>query len=608
MGAVNDNNLEDKSLSRFMDTIHRYAELQVLIRRARVVSFDFFDTLFVRPLENPEDVFNILGNKLSIPDFRERRKAAQSEAFRRMHVRGRKEITLVDIYDCFGEGLISVDDLVKEESAVEWNLLEPNAEIFDLLSFLVKGGKSVVITSDMYLPTVFFEKILQRYGIEGVPLFVSADCNATKRDSGELFDVVLERLGCSADEVLHIGDNMQADVVRPREKGMMAFHYLARCETNRKKTVSLTSSIGQGLLRTSGRDIPPNSYTELGFIYGGAANFGYFQWIKERCRLDDIDHVLFLSRDGYALDRIARAQNDGEFPKSCYFLGSRTAYTLAAINANNFTQFIPFLLSGADGLSPCELLERIGVQPPSSKVMEDLGLGQDIRVGDLLYEKLGIFLYAYRWEILKICQRNRRALYAYLKRLGICSGNKLALVDVGWSGTTQEAFELAVRPLMDLDVTGYYFCLADTPERFRREKTQHMSAMVNTKNTSTETIASIYANRVVVELFFSAPHHSVIGLQPGTKEIEPVLDPGRGDTDHLLNIAKEVSYGIERFAESYSALQKRLGLSVSPVDVVWPMIELVTEKDGYAYQLLHDIAGFDAWGSSRNRELKLADY
>lgn len=606
--SVMESNREFRQAFGVVEAVHGHAELQQLIEAAKAISFDFFDTLFVRPLANPEDAFDILGRQFAITDFRERRRAAQAEAFRNMHTVGRKEITLADIYACFAETFVPNNELMRAEYSLELALVEPNPEMFALFCALLDTGKPVVITSDMYFSADFFIDALRPYGLANVPLFISADCNATKRDAGELFDVVASQLGLMACDILHIGDNQLADVTRPREKGLMTFHYRADREQAVKKTASLTTSIGHGLLRTSARDIQPGSYAELGFIYGGAANFGFLQWVRERARQDCVDHVLFLARDGYALERIARKQGDSGLPDYGYFLGSRTAYTLAAIKADNFDQFVPFLLSGSEGLSPCELLERIGVQPPSPEVMADLGLGAGVRVSVTLHEKMSSFLYAYRWEILKVCQRNRRALYCYLRQFGLGAGSRVALVDVGWSGTTQEAFELAVRPLMDLEVLGYYFCLADTPERLRREQTQRMSAMVSTASTSAATIASIYANRVAVELFFSAPHHSVIGLQVGPKGIAPVLDAGRGNTGNLLQIAEEVSQGAESFAEYFSVLQQRLDVRASPLEIAWPLIELVTEEGGSGHQLLGQVKSFDAWGSSRNHELTLADY
>ena len=418
-----------------------YAELMQHVEASSAVSFDFFDTLFIRLLANPEDAFDLIGLRFSIPDFRERRRLAQAEAFRRMHSAGRKEITLDDIYACFVESTVSRSELMRAEYELELALVEPNPEIVGLFRNLLAVGKPVAITSDMYFPADFFREALKPHGLAHVPLFISADCNATKRDSGDLFEIVAQGLGLPAGKILHIGDNHLADVQRPRKKGMKAFHYRASHERKVSKTEYLATSIGFGLLRARGRDIQPGSFAELGFVYGGTATMGFLQWIKEQAHRDGINHVLFLSRDGYALERVARAQTDHGLPTFSYFLGSRTVFTLAAMTADNFRQFIPFLLSGGIGLMPCELLERIGVPAPSPKIMADLGLGEDVCVTPTLHDRLASFLFAYRWEILKICQRNRRALFQYIRQIGLKDGSRVALVDVGWSGTTQEAFE-----------------------------------------------------------------------------------------------------------------------------------------------------------------------
>nr|VUD34248.1 Predicted hydrolase (HAD superfamily) [Raoultella sp. NCTC 9187] len=64
-------------------------ELAKKIDMAEVVSFDFFDTLYLRPLSDPEDAFTLLGEKLNIENFRAKRQQAQAEAFRVMVQEGR---------------------------------------------------------------------------------------------------------------------------------------------------------------------------------------------------------------------------------------------------------------------------------------------------------------------------------------------------------------------------------------------------------------------------------------------------------------------------------------------------------------------------------------
>lgn len=582
--------------------------LMHLVETASAVSFDFFDTLFTRPIANPEDAFDIIGLRYAMPDFRERRRTAQTEAFRRMQRAGRKEITLAGIYDCFAEGPVSRGELMRAEYALELTLVEPIAEVVALLRAVLAAGKPVAITSDMYLGVDFFRAALEPHGLADIPLFISAARNATKRDAGELFEIMAQGLGLPAREILHIGDNALADVQRPREKAMQAYHYQPPHARKPGKEISLATSLGFGLMQTRAAGLRDNEFAELGCVYGGPATIGFLEWIKEQSARDGIDQVLFLSRDGYALERIARSDPRHRLPPFCYFLGSRTAFTLAAMTADNFTQFLPFLLSGSVGLAPGELLERIGVPAPAEKVMADLGLGNGARITAKLETRLARFLYAYRWEILKVCQRNRRILYQYLRQLGLKSGSRVAVVDIGWRGTTQEAFELALKPLMDLAVFGYYFCLVDTPECLQRANHQRMSAMVTAEHTSKATIDMLYKNRVAVELFFSAPHPSVIGWQIDGQIIAPVMDAGRGDVKDLSSTASAIVRGIDAFAQHHAELQGRLGIALPPLQMAWPMIELALGENESARKLIGKIQNFDAWSSSRHHQLRLKDY
>lgn len=582
-------------------------ELERLIEQANVVSFDFFDTLFVRPLMDPEDAFELIARRHGLQDFRDRRQAAQAGAFRNMLAAGRKEITLQDIYACFEGDADLAARMMAAEYELELELIEPNQELFPLFQRLVDSGKRVVITSDMYFSADFFVAALKPFGLDSVPLFISADWNATKRDDGELFEHVAQELDEEPGRILHIGDNLLADVTRAKEKGLLSFHYREPRAPKKKKGVSLSTSLAHGLLRINSESVPSGSYEELGFLYGGPAAVGFLQWIADRAQCDRIDHLLFLSRDGYALERIARQNSIPSLPQSHYFYGSRIAFTLAAMTEQNFSNYMPFLLSGSDGLAPCELLERIGVAAPAPEVMADLGLGGDQIVAPALQETLARFLYAYRWEILKVCQRVRRSLFIYLQRIGLKPGQRIAVVDVGWSGTTQEAFEQAVKPLMPLETIGYYFCLTDSVERRRRDAQQRMLAMFDTSNTAPETIARLYENRVAIELFFSAPHHSIIGLEPGDP-VTPRGDAGRNVRDDLQSVASSVCSGIESYAKFYYDLQRRLNLKATPRETAWPMVELASTIDWNDIPLIRQLRNFDAWGSSRNKTLTVVDY
>lgn len=585
-----------------------------LSQSAKCISFDFFDTLFTRPIEDPEDVFDLLERELSYPQFKRKRQNAQLKAFQIMAERGDREITLAGIYDAFDEPDVAQRHrLMQAEYDLELQLLEPIHAVLEILQKLLEQGKQVVVTSDMYLPRAFFVAALQAHGLGELPLFISADRNATKRDRGELFAVIQAETGLLTHEILHVGDNAISDVIRAQTIGFQAFHYLP---TKRQQIIgspTVEKSLAHGLWRTQADHLSRSDFGKLGFLYGGPASVGFLDWISAQSRADTIQHLLFLSRDGYILERLVQTRDDFQHVNCHYFLGSRVAFTLAAMTVDNFEGFIPFLLSGGDGLAVAELLERIGVQLPAAAVLQDLGLGQDLRVAPEKYLEVATFLRAYRWEILKVATLNRRALFQYLHQLQIRPGDRVALVDVGWSGTTQEALERAIADLMEIHIQGYYFCLADTTKRQTLSQTQAMKGLLTSDSLSSEMIAALYQNRVAIEMMFSAPHHTVMGLSPTSNQVQAVFDPGRGvgiHPDDVLTVSRDINHGIAAFAHHYQALRQKLALTqpTPPLAMAQTLIDLALSADNDDINLLQSVKNFDAWGSSRHHQLDLAFY
>ncbi|WP_250657396.1 HAD family hydrolase [Alkalimarinus coralli] len=583
-------------------------DLERKIENVEVVSFDFFDTLFIRPLCNPEDAFDILGNVLGIDNFRVLRKKAQVDAFAEMQCAGLKEITLKGIYSCFPACAYSQEDLALAEYQLEQALVHPNPEMIHLYRHAITKGKTVVITSDMYLSGDFFVESLAKHNIENVPLYISSDLNATKRDSGELFKVLAKDLDVAPANILHIGDNELADVKQAASKGLRTFFYRRERVPQKLDRYAVSASLARGLINLYADKIPEKSCLEAGFYYGGPASVGFLKWIEQQSTRDQIDYVLFLSRDGYLLSKLTECHQCNLTAKSDYFLGSRTAFMLAAINEHNFVSFMPYFLSGAEGLSPFELLERIGVPAPDSEVMRTLGLADSQLIDLQDTASLQQFLYAYRWQILKVCRRNRQGLLGSLTQLGIKSGHNLALVDVGWSGSTQEAFELAVDSMMDVNVHGYYFCLADTAEKRQRESKQKMSALFSTKTEPRDVIDNIYRNRVAIETFFSAPHDTVIGLEWHNGRTVALEDAGRGNTEGTSDKISDITRGGEIFANAYFELISNINMNDDAKDLAWPVIDFCTRQDLHNWTVFSEINNFDTWASTGNKNTAPLDY
>lgn len=572
------------------------------------VSFDVFDTLFVRPLQDPEDAFDMLGAKFGIPDFRSLRRQAQQRAFARMHQEGRREITLDAIYASFDRMPVTAAIMRQAEYDLELALTLPNPEVITLFRQLVAGGRTVVLTSDMYMPSAFFQDLLRRHALPDVPIFVSADRNATKRDAGELFHIVARELDLPPERILHIGDNPVSDVLRAREAGFSIFHYVPARSARPLTRSSPSASLASAVAKIHDKDIVGGTFYELGFHYGGPAAVGFLHWIEQRALADGIELLLFVSRDGYVLQRLAEKRDAGHLPPHTYFMGSRTAFTLAAMDASNFDAHLDFLVSGSLGLSVFELFERIGVPPPAEWVLSDLGFSPETVISLDTMAATCRLIGACRFEILQVCRRNRRGLFRYLHALGMRSGMKVGLVDVGWNGTTQEAFERAIRSMLNVRVKGYYLCLTSSSDCLRRMASHDMQAMISQDTLPPSVVEAIYANRTMAELFFSAPHDAVIGYDvDATDQVMFLEDKGRGDVTDMRQPSLDMAAGAEEFASRFWDICESAGFAPWPIDTVTPFLDLVTARDRDLH-LINDIQNFDCWGSTRNKVMRVRDY
>lgn len=585
--------------------------LEAGIAKADAVSFDVFDTLFVRPLVDPEDLFDLLGERFDIPSFRELRCAAQVEAFREMAANGQAEITLDGIYACL-RGLpagIRPKDVRDAEYALELMLTRPNRQLWPVFLEAARQ-KPVVVTTDMYLPKRFFVELFERHGAPRVPMFVSSERNATKRDSGALFDQVVVELGIEPGQVLHIGDNPLSDVQRAREKGLRAIHY-RQPWVGAKPTHAdtLSASLAAALPRVEAPKTTADSFYGVGYCYGGPAARGFLAWIRDRAAEDKIDALYFLSRDAYILEHLARRGDVTGLPPFAYLPGSRVAFTLAATLESNFAGRLDFLLSGALGLKPREVLERIDVPVPAARTMRELGLGDEVPLGEANMPRMRSFLLAYRHAILTVCHRNRRGLYQLLRESGIKPGMRIAIVDVGWAGSTQEAFCQALARMCPVEIHGYYLALTDTPECNARRAAMPMRAMFGKDSVGGAMLQRLYAKRVAIEQLFSAPHNTVIGYRmPAGSSVQPVMDPGRGADQHTVTFVGEILKGVADFSQDFNHICHELGHAPDPFGTTGPVLDFADSVGLNGYSVLDTIRNFDAWGSSVNHRMTASNY
>ena len=191
----------------------------------QVVSFDIFDTLLLRPVYHPKDIFQLVAKKVD---------QKYSIDFFGMRVNAEEKLnndfaTLEDIYSGmkrdFGLSDAISSDLLKEELECEKVLLRPREDMLRVYQQAERAGKRIIAISDMYLPSTFLKETLHSKGFTQISeVYVSCEHHARK-SSGKLFDYVMSLEGISGNSIIHIGDNYQSDYCAAIQRGVAAFHY-----------------------------------------------------------------------------------------------------------------------------------------------------------------------------------------------------------------------------------------------------------------------------------------------------------------------------------------------------------------------------------------------
>lgn len=373
-------------------------------KQIKVVSFDIFDTLLVRPFYAPADLFEFLDVRVTEllgttehVDFKKYRTEAEQVTRRRFSSKG-EDVTLDEIYDCLREMM----ELTAEKAALikaweiesEIRFCRPRMFAKSLFEMAKQSGKGAIITSDMYLPQSVVEHLLQKNSYKGYDrLYLSSALRITK-STGHLYEYIAKDMGVAPEHILHIGDNETADVRKARSQGFQACHF-PKCSDLLMNTVSgmytgavFQKAYGESFLNRFGIlqdylgirtmlamvanrvfDNPFRSFRSDSDFDGDAADLGYAalgmqlfsvaDWLHREMQGKGFDNLCFMARDGYLPMKafeILKACYPGEFPAICYCHFNRTTtLPLRIRKAEDLLQLSRSIVPTAK--SPQEVLE-----------------------------------------------------------------------------------------------------------------------------------------------------------------------------------------------------------------------------------------------------------
>lgn len=483
-------------------------------------SFDLFDTLLVRPVADPHDIFRLVERDLAAPGWADARIQAEHAA---RAMKPTLEVTLDEIYIAAPLAPWRSELSRFRAKELEWEetmRLDP-AAVAKVNEARAQGARILYVT-DMYLPREFLLARLAPIWRTGDTLLISHEAGDSK---GRTWWATLSTQ--YPKPWRHLGDNLHSDVSNPARYGIETEHW-TRARTNRFERAYSRDNPGQPLvsgLPRFARLVRPDgasAFWDDGANLSGPIFHGFVAWLLRDARNRNITHVFFLSRDGQLPEKIARRLRDADpsLPESSYLFGSRFAWYLATFDPAipEHRRWLRYIenpsISGLFrnlNLDPSDLEESLSTlghprsawnTPLSPRTREDVleRLAADSKACD--------FFARHRQQRLALA-------LDYLEEQGAFADERIALVDIGWSGTMHEAFVrlLAHGPRPPKKTIGYFFGL----HRNASEDRLHFHVSPDLWLGPTGVFPS------VVEMLVPADHGQTVGYRRDQASHSPVL-------------------------------------------------------------------------------------
>ena len=529
-------------------------EIRGQIKQADVISFDFFDTLFVRKVCSPGDVFKLLelafyGEWTSGTEYTQVRKKAVEELR-----------TDYSIEELTGISHKLSDEIRYKEIELEKQLLVPREDITELLYGARRLDKEIYVTTDMYLPKSFYLDMLDEYGIE-IPednILLSNELDKSKADGSIWGSITGENPGRS--EILHIGDDLKADVTIPKNFGIATYHtpsaWEVLCNSSLSELASgITTDYASAVTGCVIARLFNNPYS-LGKTEGrvtikdnrtmGCCVFGpviltfllWLEWQKEKC---SISRFVFMSRDGYFLKEdhdCLCAAFDKEADSIYIGISRQLAMTAAVRTEEDLVRFLEMPYTG----SISEMLEdRLGFllrEADQNAAAEADGhgcAGTDAELKKVIGR--------HGRELLAAAGEIRADYKAYLDRFGLNDDD--AVVDLGYYGNNQRY----LNKITGADMPGFYFN-ADLSEKNENAQSQKMHACFQSGEDKTAENSEVLKRMIFLESFLTAPYGMV-------REVSADGEFGcapDGGNQKFFKDKEEINEGVREFIKDYCVL------------------------------------------------------
>lgn len=510
-------------------------ELLRQIEEYDAVSFDLFDTLIMRRVLFPTDVFELVDDRLRqhgiiIEDFSTRRMASEKELSKGRAPR------LTEIYSHM-KNTYHIAEIEPEQLAVlEWEidcgLVIPRRDVCEIFAMLVARGKQVFVVSDSYYDEKQITGIMKKCGITGYTgLFISCEYGTGKTQV--LFQKY--RQETKAKRYLHIGDDVTADVEHAESNKIASCRLYSGLDLLELAgymgvwdyTDSLSDRIRIGMFvsrvfnspfqfETKERRIGVDTAYDIGYVFFAPMICDFVLWFRDQVGELHLKNIFFCARDGYLIKQLYDELCNSL--SSIYFLTSRTSAIRAGMeNEEDICYVGEMKFSGS--LSG-QLEKRFGIHVDETDERTEL--------------------LDYKEEILKRSAESRKNYRVYLDKQKLEEGDA-AFFDFVAKGTTQ----MYMGRLLARHLKGIYFLRLEE-EQMRGKNLD----IISFYNDSEKNTSAIFQDYYILETMLTAPMPSV---REFNENGNPIYEKEtRGESD--IRCFQEAQEGIREYFREYLKL------------------------------------------------------
>jgi HAD superfamily hydrolase (TIGR01549 family) len=571
-----------------------------LIDQKKIISFDIFDTLLERKVQNPEQVYTLLKDHLVLKygqimnNYVEIRKHSYYLALNSQKCFGKEDVTLEKICEYaakfYSEIKISQKDLLDAEEQVERMLLKRKQIGHEIYSYCVEKEKRIFFTSDMHLSREFLIDTVKSHGYEIFDnLYVSGDVGLLKHNA-KLFEWILMENDLDLDDVLHIGDNIHTDYNMPRSVGLEALHlcdvpeigsvdHMACTRSAVRATENIPSGIAASLYSKylkqtkNHKELKEDEkyFYMLGLSFIGPICHYMCNAIRDDMEKKKISKILFFSRDGHIVYKCFKTLYPEIECEYVYASRRMTCYTVGMLKKE---KYINDYMHGV--LKEHTLQEALSVLPCNIvKLFKKQYIQNTERTFCCSKVKkiLKKFLNDHFDQIKSSYQEQFDDVSNYY--LDRCKGHeRIAIFDLGWRGNMQIGFEkILSKSGLKISTYGYYFgLLYDALNSLQKNNWTGFFVYLDKPQSMHE---ALFNGTPVMEFLFSTDHPSVAGVKKSaeTGAYEPIYEKQLLNDDFNQMYHRLVHMGANDFTKVF--VDNYQSLSFNNIVTIETMIDMI---------------------------------